>query len=349
MGVYLRGDVCWIEFIAGKKRYRESAKTADPKEAQKLLERRRAEITLGQWRAPGTDAATVGDAIDRLLAAWETRQVKSRAANALHLRQAQEALGGTKLKELNAWHISTFADGLAKRYVKGTVKLKLQFFHAALQLAVDTEMLAKVPKFPVIDASDSIRRGFVDIQQFDQIAAKLQKLAHQDAARFAFFSAWRYSEVTGLEWKNIYLRDREVHLFTSKNKKRRVLPLDGELLAIVEQRAKERLLSCPYVFHVGGRSIINTLDRAWRKARTAAGFPSVVFHDLRRSGLRAMLQAGVPQAVAKKVSGHESDQVFARYNIVTTDDIRQALQQTAISLAERRTHRSPHTGGMASS
>lgn len=336
MSVYKRGGVQWVEYVVDGQRYRESARTADPKEAEKFLERRKAEITLGQWRAPRADDATVTDAIDRLLGEWDTRQVKSRVANAPHLRQAKEALGGIKLKELNGWHISSFADALVKGYAKGSVKLKLQLLHAALERARATEMLAKVPVFPKIDASDSIRTGFVDISQFDQIAAKLTDAAHLDAARFAFYSAWRYSEITGLRWEQVFLADREVHLYTSKNRRRRVLPLEAELLRIIEHRWRERALGCPYVFHRGGHPIVYSLDADWRQAREAAGFPAVVFHDLRRSGLRAMLQAGVPQSVAMKISGHESAAVFARYNITTADDVRQALQKTASSLATRR-------------
>jgi hypothetical protein len=53
-----------------------------------------------------------------------------------------------------------------------------------------------------------------------------------------------------------------------------------------------------------------------------------IFHDLRRSAIRNMIKAGVAPQIAKKVSGHKTDSVFQRYNIITTDDVRDALTKT---------------------
>jgi integrase len=82
----------------------------------------------------------------------------------------------------------------------------------------------------------------------------------------------------------------------------------------------------------GGRAAkkpkrITTFGKSWRNACRLAGCPGRIPHDLRRTAVRNYIRAGVPQAVAMAYTGHETDSVFRRYNIVSEGDLADAAQR----------------------
>lgn len=89
--------------------------------------------------------------------------------------------------------------------------------------------------------------------------------------------------------------------------------------------------------HLSGHRISECgFYQAWRRARTAAGCPGRIPHDFRRTAIRNMVRAGIPERVAMKLSGHKTRSVFDRYNVVSDGDLRDAASRLG------------HTGGQTS-
>ena len=59
------------------------------------------------------------------------------------------------------------------------------------------------------------------------------------------------------------------------------------------------------------------------------------FHDFRRTAARNMIRAGVPQSIAMRVTGHETDAMFQRYDITENRDKLAALEAARTFVAQQ--------------
>ena len=79
------------------------------------------------------------------------------------------------------------------------------------------------------------------------------------------------------------------------------------------------------VFEIGAIGVCPKCSKKWR--HDDQKYSGKLFHDLRRSAVRDMINAGVPQADAMMISGHTTTAMFQRYNIRVKDDARRALER----------------------
>jgi len=133
----------------------------------------------------------------------------------------------------------------------------------------------------------------------------------------------------------------------TKNDEPRVIPLADELyemLVMLKVDRDQKWPECPWVFCRCGRKIKN-FRHAWDAACKAAGLidengdPAKMFHDLRRTGVRNLIRAGVPERVAMMISGHKTRSVFDRYNIVSERDLHEAGRRLNAYIRERESQR----------
>jgi integrase len=176
----------------------------------------------------------------------------------------------------------------------------------------------------------NVRKGSFEHDEFVALRAALP-LELRVVLTFAYYTGWRKEEVLPLTWDRVDLQARTVRLDpgTTKNSEGRLIYLDGELFDTLTTVKRERDLlypHCAQIFHRNGKAI-KDFRAAWDSACQAVGLEGKLFHDFRRTAVRNMVRAGIPERVAQQISGHKTRSVFDRYHIVSDSDLREAAKR----------------------
>jgi integrase len=199
------------------------------------------------------------------------------------------------------------------------------------------------------------RRGFLEYGQFQRLRAELPEYL-RPIFTMAFYTGMRLGEILNLRWESVSFIDAEIRL---KNDDPRSVPLTGELLEML-RIGRVKHPTAEFIF-MREEEHIRSFNKAWRSACVRAGlgkliwactvkgcktksevaseeapscarcgkkmreqYRGLIFHDLRRTGVRNLVRAGVPESIAMAISGHKTRAVFERYNIVSGRDLKMA-------------------------
>ena len=344
--------VWWMRWCVYGQARRESTKTRDYAEAKRLLKIREGQAASGlampksAGRVPFAELAA--DVIN------DYRKNELRSIRDLRIRLDKHIL--PRLGHLKAVQIriAEINDYIALRQTEGaangTVNRELQVIRRAFTLGIASEKIHAKPAFELLKENNA-RKGFFDRDQLESVVRHLRP-HNRPPALFAFITGWRKGEILSLQWPQVDFPAGIVRLEpgTTKNDEARVFPFTTELRDILAgQRAKadalrQRGIICPWVFFVEEKGRrrghrIGDWKRNWTAATQAAGVPARIFHDFRRTAVRNLVRAGVPERVAMQMTGHKTRAVFERYNIVDEGDLFEAARKL-----EQATFRNSQSG-----
>lgn len=365
-GLYWRGGVIWLKlYLRGGLVLRESTKTDRLAEARRVLDLRRGAMANGVKIEPRADRVTCGELFDDLVTEYRINERRSldRLEDSLgHLRPVFAPIRahhvteadvrryvGRRLAAVTA-HRCPGPDHACPTVAPATINRELAALKRAYSLGVRGRRIRERPAITMLEERN-VRQGFFEAAEFATVRALLpEHLA--GAVTFMYLTGWRSkSEVLPLTWRQVDFGARTVRLEpeTTKNREGRTFVMTAELRACLEaqrarveaiQQASEQII--PWVFvHDDGRPI-RGFRKSWATACRLAGVPGRIAHDLRRTAVRNLERAGVPRTVAMKMTGHKTESVYRRYDIVSERD----LHEAAARLDRAAGHNFGHNGAV---
>lgn len=363
--IVAKGDRTWLVRVyvgrdpqTGKREYHGHTVHGTKNDAQTYLNGKLRERDLGIYA--GVQHTTMGALFDDLLTDYQINGKDYEWAERVVRVHLRPKFGAMKAAKVGSDQIANY---VKKRLDDGAANATINRALALLRRAFSLGKKATPPKVGAVPSisklsENNVRKGFFEHDQFVAVRAALPEEI-RPVITMAYYTGCRKGEILKLEWSQVDLIERVIRLEPgeTKNDEGRMLPLASELYQVLKMQKETRDLhwpESPWVFSRAGEPVLN-FRKAWGTACKAAGLsakvgdkdkPTRLFHDLRRSGVRNLIRAGVPERVAMKISGHKTRAIFDRYNIVSEADLKDAARRLGDYLADKGTpEENRHTTG----
>jgi integrase len=319
--IYKRNGLWWCDYSIAGVRKRESCKTSNREEALAYLHRQQGTLALGKLLSP--DRVSVRDLLNLVLQDYDIRKVAQVYIATLKVNSIlTPKLGNVKAAKLTSARVNEYIRERLTRVKPGTVNRELALLHRAYQLGYNSDppLVGKVPHFPKLAEAEP-RKGFLKPQHYRQLLLELP-----GELRLMFVVAYhvglRKGALLRIKWSQVDLPAKTI-LMEGKRKNRKpepvAVPIYGDMgkFIAIQPRTSEYLFA-------RGSDPIKDFRESWDRACERAGVPDLLFHDLRRTAVRNLRRAGVPETVIMKITGHRTRSVFERYNITDHSDMHEA-------------------------
>jgi integrase len=343
----------WIQYSHHGTVHREPSHSTSRSDAVRLLKKRLGEMGRGKLVGPKEEKLTFEDLVVDIVRDYALHERGS--ANTLggailpdgrldvehlggRLRHLHDFFSQHRALDITTDRIRAYQDTRRKAGASAaTVNREVAALGKMFTLAVKAGRLGARPPFPERLQEAPPRQGFFEVGEYQAIRGYLSD-DHQDVLDFSYWTGWRPGAIAALTWPQIDLAAQIIRPHGGSRTKRRgkvgyaKIPA---LRAVIERRSTKRRLDTTLVFHVDGRPLGDWRKR-WDRACLRAGFASLdpktkkitarhkLRYDTRRTVVRNLTRAGVPERVAMEITGHKTRAVFDRYNIISEKDLQNA-------------------------
>lgn len=219
------------------------------------------------------------------------------------------------------------------RPANGSINRELAYVRRAMNLGAqqDPPLVLRVPHFAMLPEAEP-REGTLQHEKYRAVRDALPGYA-RIALVIAYHTGARKGEIRGIRKDKIDMKSKRINLpgRTTKNGKPRYLPIYADMGAELDMSIEAGSKECPYLIQQDGKPVYDW-EKAWATACEAAGVAGTLFHDLRRTALTNMVEAGLSEKEAMEISGHKTRSVFDRYHIVSERRLKEMAGKLEVHL-----------------
>jgi integrase len=349
------------------KRFREKTGSSNPAVAQQMLKRRVGEIAKDEF--VGLEAERI-----RVSGLWAPflldRKNKGRGLEHIQRRWTKHVepfFAQYRAAEVGTDQLNEYIDARRNEQASNaTINREIAVLRGMLRSGffAKPQKLKSLPKFPHLDETENVRTGFLDPQKYQALADNSNKIGIWMRAIFeiAYTWGWRKGELR-MQVRQVDFDANVVRLDPrmTKTKKGREVTMTPTIRALLVECARGKQANDLLFTRDTKGTPVNDFRGAWRRLCVASGVGHVVcadcneivtgskckcgsrrrlryrgltVHDLRRTAVRNLVRAGVPEHTAMAISGHKTRSVFDRYDIVDQRDISNAMLKLELARSE---------------
>ena len=338
-----KGGPWWMKYYVNGKCIQESTKTTSIKDAERILKDREGRAAVGLPIPRRLDRIRYDELAQDLRLHYQTTGERDLKEAEDRFKPLHAFFKGRRIVDVDGALITRYIEHRQQSVSNATCNRELNILSRMLRLGYERDKVARIPIIHMLKEAEP-RKGFFERDAFEAVRKRLRPDL-QVAVMIAYTFGWRIqSEVLTLTLSQVDLEAGTLRLDpgSTKNDDGRIVYLTPELQRLIaEQLERVKTLSrklervVPYLFphpHRKGRYAGTRLldfKTAWLKACKDANVVGMIRHDFRRTAVRNLVNAGVPERVAQTMTGHKTRSVFDRYHIVSPNDLKEAAKRLA--------------------